>query len=174
MAILIGIVAYLSNFAKKAVPVAACGLVIAMPLAGIGAVNVGSAQEDNSSTNFDSNMLLDIPGRYSPPNRDAYAITACILWEAREDVGNPSSSYSIIYNNNAFDKYLDSILKDAQKAGETGVKSLIPSPEGKVLDTITKGAYGEISQIILLHKWAGTYKIFPKLQQKCLRRQEKG
>ena len=62
-------------------------------------------------------------------------------------IPDQSSTYSPLYNDKIFDKYLDSIVSDAQKAGETGVKSLIPTPEGEFLDTITEGAYGSVSQI---------------------------
>ncbi|NQE46584.1 hypothetical protein C5S31_11240 [ANME-1 cluster archaeon GoMg2] len=179
LTIVIGIVAHLSKFAKKAAPVAATCLVVIMPLTG--AVNVASAQEDNSSADIDSEMLLDFTGGYyaniatvSLGDIELYEHLVCILWEARENVQHPSSRYSIVYNNNAFDKYLDSIVSDAQRAGETGVKSFIPTPEGTVLDTITKGAYGEISQINTIAQMGWYMQNISKTSAKMLEETRKG
>ena len=147
MAIVIGIAAYLSKLVKKAAPVFACGLVVAMPLAGIGGVNVVSAQKDDPiqypTIDFpkDHRDHLKFPKFGGMP---PHITLAKLLTESRK---NPNSQYSPIYNDEQFDKYLDSIVSDAQKAAETGVKSLIPTPEGEFLDTITKGAYGSVSQI---------------------------
>ena len=223
MAIVIDIAAYLSKLVKKAAPVFACGLAIAMPLAAISAVNVVSAQEDNS-IQYPFIYLPDIPGADTISFRicDAHRTSTSrrlsgtkrseegpehpvsILENTRKNIGkyygddyfpdhprcypkatgkvsfyetlikvlekskletdneieklskkvytiseipDQSSTYSPIYNDKLFDKYLDSIVSDAQKAGEAGVESLIPSPEGEFLDIITEGAYGQASQI---------------------------
>ena len=197
--IVIGIAVYLSKFAKKAVPVAAACSVVAMPLAGIGAVNIASAQEDNLgqypvidlpavSKNVEDTYPLRAYLQFRIFNKDEYdrqkwqdilerkerwkkydwlrkenvdismvkiaendisyySTLAKILQKSSEEVNNPKSSYSPLYSNKRFNKYLDSIVSDAQRAGEAGVESLIPSPDGQVLDIISHGAYGQVSQI---------------------------
>jgi hypothetical protein len=166
LAIVVGIVACLSTLTKKAAPIAACGLVVVMPLAAISAVNVVSAQQDNSSQ-YPTIDLSDLPGcpnayplvlhvegknqRRGYTSRDIrlnhYEILITLLDKSSPKVTKTGASTPILGNKNNFNKYLESIQSDAQKAGETGVKSLIPSPEGQILDTITKGVYGGISDI---------------------------
>lgn len=57
------------------------------------------------------------------------------------------SGYSVYNDEGLFKNYLDSIQSDAERGLKIGVKSLIPSPEGMVLDELTKGAYGKIFNI---------------------------
>jgi len=154
-----GILKKINKFVKKAAPVAAACLVAAIPVGIVGSANVASAQEDRYSKisnipsthvdclshpivyiNFPIVTVGNIDGCYFY----AHNILAGIFAESAK---NPNSVCSPLYNEEQFDKYLNSILKDAQKAGETGVKSLIPTPEGEFLDTITHGAYGKVSQI---------------------------
>ena len=205
LAIVIGIVAYLSKLVKKAAPVFACGLIIAMPLAGIGGVNVASAQEDN----YSQYPAIDLPD--TPKNvEDTYHLKAYVeikdvripysysrekegerrwqdllegkeewekyCWlrkenfdismvkvaendisyyktlakllqkqkEERCDLNSPSCS---LHNSETFDRYLNSIQRDAKRAAKTGAESLIPSPEGMTLDKLTEGIYGKASEI---------------------------
>lgn len=189
VSVIVGITVYLSKFAKKAAPFATACLVAAMPFAGIGGVNVASAQEDNSSQYreinlpeiqgmkdtytvglyIESNIILTPEvcnnksiskscwqdsiygktsmGKIGEREMSYYKTLAKLLQKSNEEISNPSSSYSPVYNEDMFNKYLDSIVSDAQRAGETGVESLIPSPEGQVLDTISHGTYGQVSQI---------------------------
>lgn len=191
LAIVIGIVAYLSKLVKKAAPVAACGLIVAMPLAGIG-INVASDQEDDSSQYPVVDSIasaqgnnLDLPelpciDHYSYPyyvfpyhtveynehikevyntptstyfvfaessnvlkERDVYSVYIKALELAEES----RSGYSVYNDEGLFKNYLDSIQSDAERGLKIGVKSLIPSPEGMVLDELTKGAYGKIFNI---------------------------
>jgi len=166
LVIVIGIAAYLSKLVKKAAPVFACGLVVVMSLAAISAVNVVSAQQDNSSQ-YPTIDLSDLPGcpnayplvlhvegknqRRGYTSRDIrlnhYEILITLLDKSSPKVTKTGASTPILGNKNNFNKYLESIQSDAQKAGETGVKSLIPTPEGEFLDIITEGAYGKASDI---------------------------
>jgi PGF-CTERM protein len=172
LAIAIGIVAYLSKFAKKAAPVAAACLVASMPLTGIG-VNVASAQEHNSSqypvvdlplieqqdTEFTvscheykvypygrQSRIVDIDPYYYKEEcirQGYYSTLLAILMEAEQGKNSEHS----IYNEEFLNKYFDSLRTDAKRAGKIAVKSIIPTPEGQILNEISKGVYGDISDI---------------------------
>ncbi|MCK4429086.1 MAG: hypothetical protein KAU95_01825, partial [Candidatus Aenigmarchaeota archaeon] len=154
---------------KKVGALVGAGLVLASPVADIGGVEVASAKlvyknpsgeivvnvdSDYRANSIDSEFpMIDFPkakdyeansGLPKFGGISTHTVLAKLLTESRE---NPNSQYSPIYNDEQFDKYLDSIVSDAQKAGETGVKSLIPTPEGEFLDIITEGAYGKASDI---------------------------
>ena len=205
MAIVIGVVAYLSKLVKKAAPVFACGLIIAMPLAGIGGVNVASAQEDNSIQypaidlpdilkNVEDTYSLKayveikdvrIPSSYSRENEGErrwqdlldgkeewerydwvlnrnvdismvkvaendisyYKTIAKLLQKQKEERCDLNSPSCPLHNSETFDRYLNSIQRDAKRAAKTGAESLIPSPEGMTLDKLTEGIYGKASEI---------------------------
>lgn len=193
LVIVIGIVAYLSKLMKKAAPIAAACLVVAIPLAGICTINVVSAQEDNPS----QYQAIDLPlieqqepdfvsifseskvhkvgdelyyfkgygiplkkiGPYG--NRFFYYDTApliygedyctqqyystllAILMEAELDT---NSKYSI-HNEDFLNKYCDSLLSDAKRGLKVAGESMMPTPEGLILNKISKGVYGDISDI---------------------------
>lgn len=172
LAIAIGMVVYLSKLVKTAAPVVACGLVIAVPLAGIGAV---SAQGNNID-------LPELPSighhhypyyvfpyqtvKYNEHIKEVYNTPTSTYFvfaessnvfkepdvysvyiKALELANRPTSHYSVYKDEELLKKYLDSIQSDAERGLKIGVKSLIPSPEGMVLDELTKGAYGKIFNI---------------------------
>jgi len=164
-----GILKKINKFVRKAAPVAAACLVAAIPVGIVGSANVASAQKDNSSQYpmidlHDLPLYSDVFSQGSPIKMHVsgrnkrggvtagniplnhYEVLITLLDESSPKKVK-TNSVPVFEEEYKFNKYLDSILSDAQRAGETGVKSLIPTPEGKFLDTISHGAYGKVSQI---------------------------
>ena len=90
----------LKNLAKKAAPVAACGLIVAIPIAGIGGVDVASASPDSGS---------EIP-------EDYYDETAEAIW------GNPAGIMDWGGGIKAIDKSLNEPVKIPDEITERIIK----------------------------------------------------
>lgn len=158
--------------AKKIAPLAAAALVIGAPIAAAEANHqqnhIDFSDLPDSFSPTDLKMCLEEGKEYEvtigssvyiPHKRkctvlqdlDPYALSIVMLdkhyrdkWEDMYYKGD-KEGYGI-------QTFLDSIVSDFRKAGKAGLEGITPSLKGQIADILTKGVYGEISNINTLAK----------------------